>query len=302
MFKMGYFLEVPRNLSVALAQAVPLRSIDPVGELAAEVRAICREHDGVQLVVFPEIHLHGAADTATDTNAALRDAAEPIDGPRGRALGEIAREHGVWLVPGSVSERGEGGSVHNTMPVYGPDGERVAAYRKVFPWRPYETWDPGAEFVVADLPGLGRAGLSICYDSWFPEATRQLAWLGAEVVVNVVKTPGPDRAQELVLNRANAITNQVYVLSVNAAAPGGAGRSMVVGPEGDVRVESHDDRPTILADVVDLDQVARTRSAGTAGLNRMWDQMRPDDIAIDLPAYGGRIDPDRWRPPPAATD
>jgi predicted amidohydrolase len=101
--------------------------------------------------------------------------------------------------------------------------ELAASYRKVFPWRPYERW--GGSFVVADMAGFGRVGLSICYDSWFPEVARHLAWMGAEVILNPTLTPTADRAQELVLARAQAITNQVYVVGVNAAAPTARGRS-----------------------------------------------------------------------------
>ncbi len=72
-----------------------------------------------------------------------------------------------------------------------------------------------------DLAGIGRVGLNICYDAWFPEVSRQLAWMGAEVILNVVKTTAPDRRQELVLAKANAIVNQVFVVSVNCAGPAG---------------------------------------------------------------------------------
>ena len=124
-----------------------------------------------------------------------------------RALRETAAALGVWLIPGTVPELGDGGHVYNTQVVFDPCGNLVASYRKVFPWRPYEAWSSGHEFAVFDLPGSGRAGLSICYDAWFPESTRSVAWLGAEFVVNVVKTIGADRKQERVLAQANAIVN-----------------------------------------------------------------------------------------------
>jgi hypothetical protein len=184
-------------------------------------------------------------------------------------------------------------------PAYGPDGTLAASYRKVFPWRPFEPYRPGDRFVVFDVPDVGRLGFSICYDAWFPEVTRHLAWMGAEVVVNPVKTTTGDRAQELVLARANAIVNQVYVLSVNAAAPDGAGRSLVVDPEGLVRTSAPSEAETVLTDVLDLDAVTRVRTYGTAGLNRMWSQFTEDDAPLDLPLYQGRLDPARWRP---ATD
>ena len=91
----------------------------------------------------------------------------------------------MWLVPGSVYERGEGELVHNTCLVLSPEGELVASYRKVFPWQPHESSAPGDRFVTFDIPDVGRLGLSICYDGSFPETCRQLAWMGAEVVLQV---------------------------------------------------------------------------------------------------------------------
>ncbi|AEY90596.1 hydrolase [Streptomyces corchorusii] len=245
--------------------------------------------------MYPELHLCGV-DGSPSATEQLQEAAEPLDGPRSRQLAELAGDLGVWLVPGTVCERGERGELFNTAPVYSPEGRLVASYRKIFPWRPHEPYDPGDRFVVADLPGVGRIGISICYDAWFPEAARQLAWLGAEVIVNPVMTTTADRAQELVLARANAIVNQVFVVSVNTAGPVGTGRSLVVDPEGRVRAEAPDSAATVLTDVLDLDDVTRVRTFGTAGLNRMWDQFTDADTPIDLPLYGGRIDPGRWRP------
>ena len=89
----------------------------------------------------------------------------------------------------------------------------------MFPWRPYEPYDPGRPVRGLRHPGVGRIGLAICYDAWFPEVARHLAWMGAEVIVNPVMTTTADRAQEVVLARANAIVNQVYVVSVNTAGP-----------------------------------------------------------------------------------
>ena len=73
--------------------------------------------------------------------------------------------------------------------------------------------------------------MTVCYDAWFPEVSRQLAWMGAELLLNVALTPTGDRAQEVVLAQANAIVNQVFVASVNAAAPRGQGRSLLVDPQ-----------------------------------------------------------------------
>ena len=285
-----------RTLSVALAQYPPITGADPVGQLHAQAAKIQRESTDLELVVFPEIHLCGDCDIAADSNEWLRSAAEPLGGPRVRALGEAARALEMWLIPGSVPELGDGGHVYNTQVVFDPSGHLVASYRKVFPWRPYEAWSSGHEFTVFDISGTGRAGLSICYDAWFPESTRSVAWLGADFVVNVVKTIGVDRKQERVLAQANAIVNQVFMLSVNCAGPIGAGGSIVCDPEGTVIGDLPTAEPGVLLVDLDLDAVTRVREVGTEGFNRMWSQMTPDDPVIDLPIYQGRIDPTRWQP------
>ncbi len=243
-----------RQWRVALVQASPLQGEGPVAELAAELAAILAERPDTQMVVFPEIHLLGASDGAADTGSYFDAVAEPLTGPLVRALGAVAVDAGVWLLPGSIAERGEDGRVYNTALVFDPDGRLVSSYRKVFPWRPHEPWASGAGFTAFDVPGVGRMGVNICYDSWFPEATRQIAWLGAEVVFNIVKTTSDDRAQELVLARANAITNQIYYLSVNAAGPLGRGQSIYVGPEGEVLAQAARAEPEVTYLTIDLDR------------------------------------------------
>jgi formamidase len=141
----------------------------------------------------------------------------------------------------------------------------------VFPWQPHETAAPGDRFVTFDIPDVGRVGLSICYDGSFPETCRELARMGAEVVLQVSLTTTSDRPQELVMARANAIFNQLYVVSLNAGSPAGLGRSLIVDPEGLVRLEAGDGEE-LLTDVLDLDAVTRVREYGTAGVSRLWDQ------------------------------
>ncbi len=287
-----------RPLPIAVVQAEPVPVDAPLDVFARSVTELVEGFGQARLAVYPELHLFGTDEDPRTTNERLEAAAEPLDGPRCRGLAELAGDLGVWLVPGSVCERGEDGHLYNTAVVFSPSGELAASYRKVFPWRPYEPYRPGDRFVVVDVPEVGRLGLSICYDAWFPEVTRHLAWLGAEVVLNVVKTTTADRAQELVLARANAIVNQVFVVSVNCAGPVGTGQSLVVDPEGTVRVATAGATPTVLTDVLDLDHVVRARTFGTAGLNRMWEQFVDGDAPLELPLYDGRIDPARWRTTP----
>lgn len=253
------------------------------------------QFDVPPMVVYPEFHLCGDAGTPEKGAAQLEATAEPMDGRRTSHLARIAGNLGVWLLPGTVCERGEDGHLYNTAPVFSPQGELVAAYRKCFPWRPYEPHQPGKRFEVFDVPGIGKIGLAVCYDIWFPEVVRQLAWLGAEVVINQAATSTCDREQEQVLVQANAIFNQVYMVSANAAYPSGVGRSLIVDPEGRIRTRLPDATPGALTDVLNLEEVERVRTFGTAGLNRMWSQFREDDPVLALPMYEGQIDPRKWR-------
>ena len=138
-------------------------------------------------------------------------------------------------------------------------------------------------------PNVGRVGLAICYDGFFPEVIRQLAWLGAEVVIQPTLTTTSDREAELIAARANAIFNQLYVVNVNAAQPAALGRSLVVDPEGLVRAQAGEGEE-LVTDVLDLEAVERVRSFGVAGVSRMWEQLDSlDGAGPELPMYGGRI-------------
>ncbi len=286
-----------RTITLAAVQAPPLPIGTPLDSFAEHLHQIVSRDPGIEFVVYPELHLFSPERADPEQrNDLLLSSAIPLDGPFIRQLGEIARDAGVWLLPGSVCERGAAGELFNTAVVFSPRGEVVASYRKIFPWRPYEPYLPGDRFVVFDVEGVGRFGLSICYDAWFPEVTRHLAWMGAEVILNVVKTTTPDRAQELVLAQANSIVNQTFTVSVNCADPIGEGRSLIVDPEGAIRSASAGSSPVVLVEKIDLDDVTRVREHGTAGFNRVWSQFLPTDSALELPLYGGRIDPQRWEP------
>ena len=96
----------------------------------------------------------------------------------------MAKKHGIWLLPGSTFEAHEG-KVFNTSTVYNPDGLVVGRYRKMFPFYPYEEGvTPGSDFMLFDVPNVGKFGVSICYDMWFPETTRTMVAQGAEVILH----------------------------------------------------------------------------------------------------------------------
>jgi formamidase len=214
-----------------------------------------------------------------------RELAVDVPGELTERLGALARETGLWLVPGSVYERTADG-VANTAVVLSPAGELVASYRKCFPWQPYETTVPGTQTVCFDIDGVGRFGLAICHDGAFPEVFRSLAWQGAEAIFQVTLTDTSDRDIETVVVRANAYVNQVAVVNVNAAAPVGNGRSLVVDAEGAVRYEAGVSEEVLTA-VLDLDGVARVRERGAFGINRLWDEMDRVGPGLELPLYGG---------------
>ncbi|MEU5954716.1 carbon-nitrogen hydrolase family protein [Streptomyces sp. NPDC047525] len=278
-----------RTLAIAALQTTPVpHDLEASWQrFADQVRTTRGLFPHVQLVIAPELLL--AAEGALLQPAAddwMEQAAVAIPGPLTDRICALAVETGLWLVPGSVYERADDGHVYNTALAVSPEGEIAARYRKVFPWQPYEKTTPGHEFTVFDIPGVGRVGLAICYDGSFPETVRQLAWLGAEIVIQPTLTPTRDREMELVCARANAWTNQVYVVNVNAGDPAGVGQSAVVDPEGIVRQQAGPGAE-ILVDVLDLDTVARVRSYGSAGLNRPWSQLARYGESVKLPMYGG---------------
>jgi formamidase len=275
-----------RTLSIAALQTAPVPN-DPAATLerfSVQVGALRGTVPHVQLVLLPELHLSALAGPLEEDPGHAERVAVELPGPVTDRLGEIARQNEIWLVPGSVYERAPGGELHNTAVVISPAGEFVASYRKVFPWQPHETCAPGDRFVTFDVPGVGRLGIAVCYDANFPEAFRQLAWMGAEVVLHTSLTTTSDRDAELVLARANAISNQFYVVSVNAAQPAGLGRSVIVDPEGIVRLGAGEGEE-LLTDVLDLDAVTRVREYGTAGVSRMWDQFQRSRGILELPVY-----------------
>src|SRR5690348_697398 len=183
-----------RSLFVAGIQTAGVAG-DPEATLEQferNVRALRETFDGLELVVAPELHLMALPPLLEEDGISLADLAVDIPGELTDRLGALARETGLWLIPGSVYER-VGDAVANTAVVLSPRGELVASYRKCFPWQPYETSLPGTSTVVFDIEGIGRFGLAICHDGAFPEVFRSLAWQGAEAIFQVTLTGTSDR-------------------------------------------------------------------------------------------------------------
>jgi hypothetical protein len=179
-------------------------------------------------------------------------------------------------------EQAEDGGIYNTASVIDPSGSVVSRYRKMFPFYPYEQGvDQGTEFCIFDVPEVGRFGISICYDIWFPETTRTLTAAGVEVLLHPVLTGTIDRDIELSMARATAAQFQCYVFDVNGMDAGGVGRSSVIDPAGTVLIEATG-REEYLALEIDLDQVRRQREIGLHGLGQVLKSFRDRAVAFDV--------------------
>jgi formamidase len=261
---------------------VPRDAEATVRKMYDSVHQISLNFPWVDMIVFHELAVPGLVQfVPMEQPNEWRKSAEPIPGPLSDALCDMARRHRKWLIPGSMYEL-DGDKLYNTALAISPQGEVVSKYRKMFPWLPIEAGtEPGTEFCVFDVPDVGRFGLSICYDSWFPETVRTLAWMGADVIIHPTMTPTSDRQLELVLNQANAIFNQCYFVDINGVGPWGGGRSMIVDPEGRV-LQKAGERETILTEIIDLDNVKKAREFGSLGLCQLWKQLkeRPQPFPI----------------------
>lgn len=237
--------------------------------------ALLEEFPWVEMVLLSELAVCGHH----------KELAEPLPGPTEEALRDMAARHGVWFIPGSLYERA-GEAVYNTAVVIDPSGNVVGRYRKMFPFLPYESGvSAGREPFVFEVPEVGRFGVSICYDIWFPETSRSLVCHGAEVILHPSLTSTIDRDVELAIVRATAATNQCYVIDVNGTRDGGTGRSIFVGPAGDV-LHLAGTSPEDIPFEIDLDRVNRSRAVGVRGLGQPLKSFR--DRAFDFDIYAPR--------------
>lgn len=267
-------------LSIAALQ-LELENANNLQRIKAEVDAVVTRFPWVQMVVTGELSGFGFN----------QEAACELPGEPEQFFCDLAAQHGIWLIPGSLYEK-RGDDIFNTLSVIDPDGSVVARYQKMFPFFPYEMGvTPGSEFVVFDIPGVCKCGVSICYDGWFPETTRALACMGAEVILHPTLTNTIDRDAELAIARASAVANQCFFVDVNAAGRLGNGRSIVAGPGGDVIYQAGKSRE-IIALQLDLQYLRRVREEGWHGLGQPLKSFR--DSQVRFPQYGGEsIDPMR---------
>lgn len=173
--------------------------------------------DGAVLVVLPELANSGYVFESREEAFAL---AEPIPGgPTCKAWAEVAAHRGLWIVAGIAEKAGD--VLYNSAVLIGPKGH-VGTFRKVHLWNEenlfFEPGDLG--FPVFRTP-IGRIGMMICYDGWFPEAWRLCALQGADIVcvpTNWVPIPGQDETREAMANilvMAAAHSNSIFVAAAD---------------------------------------------------------------------------------------
>ena len=248
---------------------IALGQLESGTDIQANLAAIDRfaaaaARDGAALVAFPEY----ATYEKKKVDATFPEVAEPLDGPVCQELANTARRHRIALVAGVVETSEEPGKAYNTLVAFGPDGARLAFYRKIhlfdaqgFGESTFIKPGPSTDPVVFESGGA-RFGLMTCYDLRFPELARSLADAGAQVLLVCSSwVPGTHKTEQwLALNAARAIENSVYVAGVCQAPPVSVGRSVLVDPMGVVEADLGLE-PGVRAVDVSLETVARVREA-----------------------------------------
>jgi predicted amidohydrolase len=271
------------KLVVGVAQWLPLpgRPRDNLETALGFIHELARR--GCELIVLPElwpVGLHPA--TFRDDAAA---GAEPLDGPRLRALADAARELGIWLAAGSVPEAAAGG-VYNTAPLFGPDGRPIAAHRKCHLYTAlgeHRAYLAGTTLTVGSAGELGTVGISICFDGDFPEVARTMRRRGARLVVHPSAYELAAASWWDTLYPANALTNGQWWVLANQCGQAGSvtylGASRVISPDGAVvatagrAAEGETPRAELLVAAIDLAEGLERADRENAAL---WRDARPE--------------------------
>ncbi len=229
---------------------------------------------GAELVVLQE--LHNTPYFCQTENVELFDLAEPIPGPSTSFYGALAREHAVVLVT-SLFERRAAGLYHNTAVVFEKDGTIAGIHRKMhIPDDPayYEKFyfTPGDLGFQPIQTSVGRLGVQVCWDQWYPEGARLMALAGADILIypTAIGYESSDTPEEQarqrqawqLVQRGHAVANGLPVVAVNRVGhepdPSGQtrgiqfwGSSFVCGPQGELLAEASQTEPENL--IVDLD-------------------------------------------------
>ncbi len=259
------------KFSVAGLQ-LDLENTNNLEPITKAIMSTVKRFPWVDMVVFGELNSYGS-----DLKYA-----QPQGGEFENHYQDLAKQLGIWLVPGSYYENANG-AIYNTTPVINPEGKIIDRYRKIFPFFPYEKdISCGKDFVVFEVPDVGKFGLMICYDQWFPEVARNLAWMGAEAILCPTLTNTIDRPVELTLAKANATVNQCYFFNINGVGDLGYGQSIVLGPQGETIYQANVGREIIPVEI-DFQKVRDVRERGLHGLCQTLKNFR--DQPISFPVY-----------------
>jgi len=237
---------------------------------------------GAQLIVLQE--LHNSLYFCPEENVNNFDLAEPIPGPSTRLFGDLAKQFGVVIVT-SLFEKRAPGLYHNTAVVLDSDGSIAGKYRKMhIPDDPayYEKFyfTPGDLGFHPIQTSVGRLGVLVCWDQWYPEAARMMALQGAEMLIypTAIGYESSDTTEEQqrqrgawqTVQRGHAVANGLPVITVNRVGyepdPSGRtggiqfwGTSFVAGPQGELIYEaSTDDEESIIVEL-DIDHSEQVR-------------------------------------------
>ncbi len=196
---------------------------------------------------------------------------QDLSGSLVRQLGEIARKYQVYLAPGSFIEKNMADGkkqLHNTMPIFNPQGALIDACRKICPYYPVEqNIIPGDRYCVLRIPEKDvKVGFMICHDWCFPEVSRNLTLLGAEMLVRVAMDGDALRDNCRHIAEVRAFENQAYFISLNQTGTWNGmhsyGQSVVANPEGK-EVFAADSAEMNICLTYDMDEVKRVRTYGT---------------------------------------
>lgn len=256
-----------------IQQACSANGYDNRQRLAEHIGAAAKE--GAQLVVLQE--LHNTPYFCQVENVDNFDLAEPIPGPSTDFFGELARQHGIVLVI-SLFERRAPGLYHNTAVVLEKDGTIAGKYRKMhIPDDPayYEKFyfTPGDMGFRPITTSVGKLGVQVCWDQWYPEGARLMALQGADLLIYPTAigyessdTPGEQTRQReawTTVQRGHAVANGLPVITVNRvgheADPSGQtkgitfwGSSFVAGPQGELLAQASTQDEEVVVVTLDL--------------------------------------------------
>lgn len=236
-----------------------------------KVDVLMNVYPWVQMVVFSELSPFGP----------LTHYAKEFPNETEKEFQELARKYGIWLIPGSMFRKADG-KIFNTASVINPKGEVIGRYDKMFPFYPYEVGVEGGDsFLTFDVPDVGKFGVTICYDMWFPETSRTLAVQGVDVIIHPTLTGSIDRDIELAIVQSTAAINQCFVFDINGIGDGGTGRSIVCGPDGRILYQAGTG-PELIPIEVDMDRVERSRENGILRLGQPLKSFRDRKVHFDV--------------------